>query len=95
MSTENDSIERQYGDGRSAVVAIIDGISTLEESDQTANLDEFSGLLYEYVDPEAINAIMGDGTGSGDIAVSFTVDAYQVSVADSGRVLVRTQETDR
>ncbi|WP_076609698.1 HalOD1 output domain-containing protein [Natronorubrum thiooxidans] len=95
MSTENDSIERQYGDERSAVVAIVDGISTLEETDQTANLDEFSGPLYESINPKAINAIMGDGTGSGDIVVSFTVDAYQVSVADSGRVRVRPRETDR
>ncbi|MFC4544280.1 HalOD1 output domain-containing protein [Halosolutus amylolyticus] len=86
------TIERQYDDDTPASVAIVDGISTLEGTDGAATTDELGFRLYDYVDPEALDTIVAEGSGAGDVVVSFRVEAYHVTVTNAGRIRIRFRE---
>ncbi|SER69313.1 HalOD1 output domain-containing protein [Natrinema salaciae] len=84
------TLELRYDDERPASVALVDGLRTLE--DPNAVVDELEFTLYDYVDPEALDALLADGSGDGDLVVSFSVDGYRVIMTNAGRVRIRTHE---
>ncbi|MFB6303700.1 MAG: HalOD1 output domain-containing protein [Haloferacaceae archaeon] len=48
--------------------------------------------LYEYVDPDVLDALVGsDGEGADGVVVSFEMDEYRVVVYADGRVIVRSR----
>ncbi|MWV39932.1 HalOD1 output domain-containing protein [Natrialba sp. INN-245] len=81
-------IEREYDPGTPASVAIVDELSTLEGTDLTP--DEVGFVLYEHVDPEALDRIVSDGDG--DVVVSVAIDDYHVTVSNAGRIRIRVCE---
>ncbi|WP_440765607.1 HalOD1 output domain-containing protein [Natronorubrum sp. DTA7] len=83
-------IEREYDPGTPASVAIVDELSALEGADVTP--DEVWFVLYEHVDPEALDRIMSDGAGAGDVVVSISIEEYRVTVSNAGRIQIRARE---
>lgn len=75
--------------------------STAVVSAVAATLDcdpETLDPLYESIDPDAFDAVVQSGRAStpeGNITVSFTYAAHQVTVHATGEVIVRAPDGDR
>ncbi|MFW6316835.1 MAG: HalOD1 output domain-containing protein [Halorubrum sp.] len=75
---------------RTPSIAIVEALAGLTGVDPSALADETGIVLYEHVDPEAIDALVAHRTDGG-VALSFTVDEYDVHV-DADDVVVRIAE---
>ena len=56
-------------------VAAVEALAGLETVDPIALATEFDVVLYEYVDPEALDAIV---RGGGTTAVTVSIDGYRL-----------------
>ncbi|MFC4544532.1 HalOD1 output domain-containing protein [Halosolutus amylolyticus] len=82
----------EYDAETPASIAVIHAICALTDVDPIDAPTELGFVLYEHVDPNALDTLLADGTGDGDVVVSFEVTngyTYAVDVADDGRVVVR------
>lgn len=52
-------------------------------------LDDLNRTLFDYVDPDALDELVGDSGAGASLVVSFTVDGTSVTVHGDGRVVVR------
>ena len=75
------------GDGPAPSLAVVEAIAELAGVDPTA-LHEEGVVLYDHVDPDALNALVAGGP-DGDIDVSLTVAGYDVRVGPDSAVARR------
>ena len=87
-------IEHTYDAETPVSVAIVQAIAALENVDPVASPGNLGFTLYDHVDPTALDAVVGDGTGSGDVVVTFDVADYLVRVEDTGRLVVDYSSAD-
>lgn len=87
-------LEHTYDEETPVSVAIVQAIAALENVDPVANPVDLGFTLYDYVDPSALEAVVGDGTGNGAVLVTFEIDDYQVRVEDTGRLVVDYSNAD-
>lgn len=66
-------------------MAVIDAIASAENTDLTTVSAELDTILFDHVDPEALDALV---TGDKPISISFTIDEYEVQI--DGDELVMT-----
>ncbi|GAB3674859.1 HalOD1 output domain-containing protein [Halopiger thermotolerans] len=67
--------------------AIVEAVAAIEETTPVALACETGMTLYDYVDPEALDALIGaDRTES--VEVTFDIDHLRVTVASSGRLAI-------
>lgn len=76
-------------DGPAPSVAVIEAIAELSDADPT-DLSTEGVVLYDHVDPDALDALVADHDG--DLDVSLSVAGYDVSV-DSEAAVVRHTHT--
>ncbi|MFU8866709.1 HalOD1 output domain-containing protein [Natronococcus sp.] len=92
-ASESSVFERRYGEGAPASVAVVEAVAAAEGVDPTAIEDEYGATLLDSVDPKALDTLVGDGDGSGTVAVEFFFLEYRVRVDDAG--LIRIFEDGR
>jgi hypothetical protein len=77
-------------DGRSPSLAVVEGIARLAGVETAALGAETGVVLYDHVDPDALNALVTENPDV-DASLSFTIDEYDVRV-DGEEAVVRTDE---
>jgi len=70
-------------------LAVVEAIADLAEVDSTDLADETGIVLYEHVDPDALDALVADRPG---VDVEFPVNGYHVSVGATDVVVRRSPE---
>lgn len=91
-SRDSPLLERQYGAETPASVAVIGAVATLEDTDPIEFATEFGVTLNDWLDPKALDQLVGTGDGLGTVAVEFLALDYRVRVDDAGRVRVFARE---
>ncbi|EMA39831.1 HalOD1 output domain-containing protein [Halobiforma nitratireducens] len=94
--TGPDVVEYEYDAETPASIAAVHAICAVTDVDPLEAPTELGFVLHEHVDPSAIDMLLGDGTGDGDVVVSFEVSnggRYGVEIVDDGRIEVRTLES--
>ncbi|WP_049908827.1 MULTISPECIES: HalOD1 output domain-containing protein [Halorubrum] len=81
---------RHGGSGPSPSLAVVEAIADLAGVDPTDLSDE-GVVLYEHVDPDALNAIVS-GRPDADVDVSLTFAGYDVRVGPDSAVARRSRE---
>ena len=84
----SDRFEYTYDTDTPASIAIVLVISTLENVRASASPDELGFTLYDYIDPDALDTLVGDGCGDGDVVVDVQVGKYDVSIDNAGHIFV-------
>ena len=87
-------IEHAYDAETPATIAIVRAICALENVDPMASPTDLGFTLYDHVDPSALEAVVGDGTGTGEVVITFEIDDYRIRVEDTGRLFVDYSNTD-
>lgn len=85
-------LEQEYDAETPASIAVVQAICTLEHLEPTTAVTELGFTLYEHIDPEALDMILTDGTGSGETVITFkveTTDEYIVEITDTGTITIR------
>jgi hypothetical protein len=77
------------GGGPSPSLAVVEAIADLAGVD-AADLPEEGVVLYEHVDPDALNALVS-GRPDADVDVSLTVAGYDVRVGPDSAVVRRSR----
>lgn len=77
-------------DGRSPSLAVVEGIADLADVNPNQLAEEADIVLYDHVNPDALNALVADNPGV-EVSLSFTVGAYDVYVGPD-EVVVRDAE---
>ncbi|SDK71666.1 HalOD1 output domain-containing protein [Natronorubrum texcoconense] len=67
--------------------AIVEAVATVEETTPVALVRETETTLYEYVDPEALDSLVGSDR-SGSVAVAFDIDSLHVTVSSGGQLVI-------
>ena len=78
-------------DDISPSLAVVEAIADLADVDPTALADEAGIVLYDHVDPDALDSLAADRPAA-NVDVSFSVDDYRVSVSDTDVVVRRSAE---
>ena len=87
-----DPIEHEYDAETPASTAVIHAICAVTNVDPLEAPTELGFVLYEHIDPGALDTLLGDGTGDGETVVSFDIageQTYTVDISDDGRIEVR------
>jgi hypothetical protein len=77
-------------DGRSPSLAVVEAVAALAGVTPNRLADEAGIVLYDHINPDALNALVRDNPGV-EVSLSFTVDAYDVCV-EPDEVVVRHTE---
>ena len=77
------------GGGSSPSLAVVEAIADLAGVDPT-DLPEEGVVLYEHVDPDALNALVA-GRPDADVDVALTVAGYEVRVGPDSAVARRSR----
>ncbi|WP_418285609.1 HalOD1 output domain-containing protein [Halorubrum sp. DTA46] len=72
-------------------LAVVEGIGDLADIEPADLADETGIVLFDHVDPDALDALVDARPGTG-VSVSFTVMKYEVTVTDSDVVVRRSGE---
>jgi len=72
-----------------ASVAVIETICTIEDIDPAESASELDSILYDHVDPIALDKMVSSDTSSGTIRINFEFEAYEICVTNNGRIFVR------
>ncbi|MFW6000403.1 MAG: HalOD1 output domain-containing protein [Halorubrum sp.] len=78
------------GGGPCPSLAVVEAIADLAGVDST-DLHEAGVVLYEHVDPDALNALV-TGRSDADVDVSLTVAGYDVRVGPDAAVARRSRD---
>ncbi|WP_049906385.1 HalOD1 output domain-containing protein [Halorubrum tebenquichense] len=81
---------RHGSGGPSPSLAVVEAIADLAGV-EPADLSDEGVVLYEHVDPDALNAIVS-GRSDADVDVSLTVAGYDVRVGPESAVARRSRE---
>ncbi|WP_440769520.1 HalOD1 output domain-containing protein [Natronorubrum sp. DTA28] len=85
-------IVHEYDAETPASTAVVHAICAVTNVDPHDAPTELGFVLYEHVDPGALDTLLGDGTGDGETVVSFEIageQTYAVDISDDGRIEVR------
>ncbi len=82
------SIEREYGPDTAPTVAVLEAIAALEGTDATALGDEFGLVLYDHLDPQALDALFTSESAAASVTVEFEADATYTATLTPDRVTV-------
>ncbi|ELY54829.1 hypothetical protein C491_17919 [Natronococcus amylolyticus DSM 10524] len=82
------SIEREYGPDTTPTVAVLEAIAALEDTDATTLGDEFGLVLYDHLDPQALDALFASDTAAASVTVAFEADATYTATITPDRVTV-------
>jgi len=63
-------------------------IVTVENIATVDSANELGSVLYDYVDPIALDKIVGSKTATGTIRAEFGFKRFQVRVSNTGRISV-------
>ncbi|WP_306059841.1 HalOD1 output domain-containing protein [Natronococcus wangiae] len=77
------TVEHEYDSRVSPHVAVIDALASLENIEPTAVDTELGIVLYDYIDPAALNSLVTSGTETNDVEISFEIDSdetYSVTI---------------
>ncbi|WP_440765709.1 HalOD1 output domain-containing protein [Natronorubrum sp. DTA7] len=91
-------IVREYDAETPVSMAVVHAICAVTNVDPLEAPTELGFVLYDHVDPEAHDTLLGDGTGDGETVVSFDVageQTYTVDISDDGRIEVRRSSASR
>lgn len=69
-------------------VAVVRAIAAVEDVDPTALPTKYDQVLFDRIDPEQLDRLAGDGTGTPGPVIEFSIYGYRVRVEDATRVLV-------
>lgn len=78
-------IEHTYDEATPASIAVIQAIAAVEDVDPI----DVEFTLFEHVQPDALDMLVGHDSATGNVEIKFTVDGYRVRVRDTGEVVVR------
>ena len=81
---------RHGDDGPAPSLAVVEAIADLAGVDPADLSEEEGVVLYDHVDPDALDAIVAGRPGS-DVDVSLSVAGYDVTVGPDSAVARRTQ----
>ena len=86
QSNSEPVIQTQFDSDERASEAVIRTIAAIKGVEPT-ELES----LYESLDPEALDALLGDPArdGNSTIAVNFVASGYRVSVSSDGQITIR------
>lgn len=87
-SSDSAMLEHSYDTDRTASLAVVEAIATLEDTDPIEFASEFGTKLNDSIDPTALDTLTGIGDGTGTVVVEFPFAGYRVRVDDSGRIRV-------
>lgn len=73
--------------------AIVEAIAALEDVDPVALATEEGMALYEYVDPEALDALVA-GQQPADLALTLAIDGYIARIDGPELVVEPTENTE-
>jgi hypothetical protein len=75
------SVVRFDRDGRSPSVVVAEALET--------TFDDLNRTLFDYVDPDALDELVGTRTAAESVTVAFDVGDTRVAVHGDGRVVLR------
>ena len=81
-------VERPIDEREGASGGVVEAIAAVEGTDPVDLTTERNIVLYEHVDPEALDRVVLGGRG-GNVEIGFAVEGYQVSVTPE-RIVVST-----
>ena len=84
-------IEHQYDDETPASIAIVRALCAVENVEPRESPEALGVTLFDAVDPEALDEMMGDGNGTGSVIVTFTLADYQIYVRDDGEIRIDSE----
>lgn len=86
QSNSEPVIQTQFDSDEHASGAVIRTLAALKGVEPTE-----LGSLYESLDPEALDALLGDPTHNGNspIVVNFVASGYRVTVSSDGQITIR------
>ena len=86
------TVEYEFDAETPASIAVVQAICVLEDVDPLRAPTELGFVLHEHVDPDALDTLLADGSGTGETVLSFEISnggTYAVEIVDTGRVTVR------
>lgn len=88
-SPSGDEIIRSHHDWAATAPsqAVVEAVVTVEETTPVALARETGTTLYDYVDPEALDSLVGSDR-SGSVAVAFDIGSLRVTVASGGQLVI-------
>lgn len=81
-------IDHTYDEATPASIAVIQAIAAVEDLDPM----DVEFTLYDHVQPDALDMLVGHESATGNVEISFTIDGYRVRVRDTGEVTVREDD---
>ncbi|USZ73525.1 HalOD1 output domain-containing protein [Natronosalvus halobius] len=85
-------VEHRCGESTPASIAVVQAIGAIEGVDPTEAPEELGFTLYDHVDPEALDAMVEDGSRTGGVTIEFSLEGHRVLITDTG--LIRVQPTE-
>ncbi|WP_440764923.1 HalOD1 output domain-containing protein [Natronorubrum sp. DTA7] len=67
--------------------AVVEAIATVEETTPVTLARETGTTLYDHVDPEALDSLVGSDR-NGSVEVAFDVGSLRVTIASDGRLVI-------
>lgn len=90
-SNSSRRVEHSYDAATPPSLAIVQAVAVMEDVDPMNSRD--IGLrLYDHVDPEALDRLLGDPTGSASVSIDLDVEnspRYAVHLHENGRLVVQ------
>lgn len=84
-------VECEFDNETPPSIAIVKAICSLKNIDPVDIPPDERFVLYDHIDPTALDAILGEGTGAGQVVVSFEItskNTYNVTASDDGRITI-------
>ncbi|WP_436343791.1 HalOD1 output domain-containing protein [Natronorubrum sp. FCH18a] len=86
--TGGETIRTQYDWAATAPSqAIVEAVATVEETTPVALVRETGTTLYDHVDPEALDLLVG-GDRNGSLEVAFDIDSLHITIASGGQLVI-------
>ncbi|SIS13593.1 HalOD1 output domain-containing protein [Natronorubrum thiooxidans] len=82
-------VQNTFDDETPASVAIVETICTIKNIDPAKSMAELDSVLYDHIDPVALDNIVGSRTSTEPIRIEFEFDEYHIRVTNAGRIFVR------
>ena len=92
-SPSGDEIFRSHHDWTATAPsqAVVEAVATVEETTPIALPRETGTTLYDHVDPEALDSLVGSDR-SGSVEVAFDIGSLRVTVASGGQLVIDVGE---
>lgn len=80
--------ERPHDERTPASIAAVYALAAALDTDPISCSTEFGYTLYDYVDPEALDALFAGDRSEGTVTVELSLDEYLLRITDAGCVRV-------